>query len=1149
MPSSSSPTPIGGIACAADAAMDGYLSDVTANTRVHAYVDADGDGGEGEDSLAPTPVPIPSSANTVSPIPMEGASNASSAPATSVIGVSAINGGSAPMPAPSLTPKTTNNARKKMLATRKQQQQQQIRRSAGSRNRTNISVPSDNEVANVAAQPSPVPRQQRGNRTAANSSATSLVRKSISVQPTSTAGGSAVNPTTLSPGSAVHSRQHSANPRVAHPSMDVNSLDGSMSEQSKGGVGADRINEQDSIAAAVTNVTNVVTGTPTVEAVLAGAPLSSARKGKPILAPLPLPLPLPMDSEDRIVNHHRQHHHHHYDSDDGSMGYNADLASYQGNLDAEDELEEEEELGEEFEEEGLRIREEDDDGYEVDDEVPHFYSSGGRGGGMLAGINASSASAVKGSTMGRLRSLDEEDADMVIGGGQDYDEGIEEEYIDEELEYPPTEDEGLRYALRSNSPQNIPSNTPGTHHNHPLSSSKNKQAMATSIAEGDDEESYGVVGGMVSKKPSTAMDMPTSSTPSRAGTASSSVVGTPSSSTHGTSGAGSGGQKSKKKRGSKNPPASSALGSSVLGGEEIFGTPERERVLTADGVMNWDQYNPPHHSSHPLSAKSPGTSLKAGGSVHDSVAAASGSTSVVASSNGLDLGISGSSLQPKKMRNGGRTSSGNPDGVLRASNSKASLLGSSAPGPASITTSPTQGTAQATTGQSQGRKRGKRREKDSSTATVSSTTTTTAAPITAEKDKDGDVLEISCDSLEISGIPAGPKTHHSQLRTSGDRSAGGLSGLVDPVMVHAPLTAPSAVRSHLHTLSPGKKPSTALPANTLVTASVDILEDSTGTLPLDGDYGRDDGAGGGDRRESNAADEGSARSLMESEPFILEEHTGSVTRLRAPRKTSLLVSASLDGTVRIWSATDHQSRAVLDTAAFSASSGSSGAPSSTAGSGANGAAGGNERRVSLGTKASAADNTDMQGDADGTGLGGTRVKVVNLWCEENCESIWSACSDGSLRVWNGGEYKPLRWIKGHEEAITCMEGLDASSLSGGGGALSSTSAIVATGSVDRTIRMWDLRAKKTQVFVFRGHGDSVMTLKWCEGGRGLISGGKDKTIKIWDTRAGRYVLLLINCIKCYLILFRIQIECATQLRSILAQYIVSVFFQTRIARS
>jgi WD40 repeat protein len=86
-------------------------------------------------------------------------------------------------------------------------------------------------------------------------------------------------------------------------------------------------------------------------------------------------------------------------------------------------------------------------------------------------------------------------------------------------------------------------------------------------------------------------------------------------------------------------------------------------------------------------------------------------------------------------------------------------------------------------------------------------------------------------------------------------------------------------------------------------------------------------------------------------------------------------------------------------------------------------------------------------------------------------------------------------LKGHDDAITIMEGI------GDMGPQSSN--LVCTGSIDKSIRVWDGRAKKAQIFLFKGHADSILELRWGEGGRSVISASKDKTIRIWDTRAGR----------------------------------------------
>jgi WD40 repeat protein len=268
------------------------------------------------------------------------------------------------------------------------------------------------------------------------------------------------------------------------------------------------------------------------------------------------------------------------------------------------------------------------------------------------------------------------------------------------------------------------------------------------------------------------------------------------------------------------------------------------------------------------------------------------------------------------------------------------------------------------------------------------------------------------------------------------------------------------------------------------------------------------------------------RSILQTEPYVLDEHNGNITRLKIPKRTSsnLLLSSSTDGTIRFWASGEANSRMVLDVNSFNISSSLSIGkpdiqPMSTSGGDSR-----PERRISMGAKTGTpilAGNGDDELDSvrGGTAyippatavipihpLSAKGTKILHLWAEENCESVWASCNDNHVRVWNGNEGKPMRLLKGHEDIITCLEGLDPYTSSASGISSSNaftSSVLVATGSSDRTIRLWDLRAKKTQVFVFRGHGDNVLTVKWAESGRALISGGKDKTIRIWDTRAGR----------------------------------------------
>jgi len=204
---------------------------------------------------------------------------------------------------------------------------------------------------------------------------------------------------------------------------------------------------------------------------------------------------------------------------------------------------------------------------------------------------------------------------------------------------------------------------------------------------------------------------------------------------------------------------------------------------------------------------------------------------------------------------------------------------------------------------------------------------------------------------------------------------------------------------------------------------------------------------------------------------LLDEHTASVSKLRLVTSKNLLLSASLDGTVRVWSSEDGDtSRAVLDAASFTTKSSSI-------------------RRAGTGkkivSKVSCVPSTPKP------------LRVTGMWADDGCEYIWGGCSDGCVRVWSGCEGKPVRLMKGHGELVTCIEGAESVSSAMG------SPHITATGSVDRTVRVWDVRAKRSQACMFRGHSDSILSMKWVEGGRVVVSSSKDRTVKLWDIRTGR----------------------------------------------
>ena len=69
--------------------------------------------------------------------------------------------------------------------------------------------------------------------------------------------------------------------------------------------------------------------------------------------------------------------------------------------------------------------------------------------------------------------------------------------------------------------------------------------------------------------------------------------------------------------------------------------------------------------------------------------------------------------------------------------------------------------------------------------------------------------------------------------------------------------------------------------------------------------------------------------------------------------------------------------------------------------------------------------------------------------------------------------------------------------------------LIATGSEDRIIRIWDIAAKRIRQ-TFSGHKSEIYSLAFAPDGRYLISGSGDKSARVWDMETGgeRYTLAI-----------------------------------------
>jgi WD40 repeat protein len=58
--------------------------------------------------------------------------------------------------------------------------------------------------------------------------------------------------------------------------------------------------------------------------------------------------------------------------------------------------------------------------------------------------------------------------------------------------------------------------------------------------------------------------------------------------------------------------------------------------------------------------------------------------------------------------------------------------------------------------------------------------------------------------------------------------------------------------------------------------------------------------------------------------------------------------------------------------------------------------------------------------------------------------------------------------------------------------------MIATGSNDKTVKLWNLNGKELQTFT--GHTDSVKSVAFSLDGKMIATGSSDKTIKIWEVK-------------------------------------------------
>ncbi len=259
-------------------------------------------------------------------------------------------------------------------------------------------------------------------------------------------------------------------------------------------------------------------------------------------------------------------------------------------------------------------------------------------------------------------------------------------------------------------------------------------------------------------------------------------------------------------------------------------------------------------------------------------------------------------------------------------------------------------------------------------------------------------------------------------------------------------------------------------------------------------------------------------SVTGRELFTLTGHTGWVENIAISPDGKSLASASLDGTVKIWSLEPGQEVV------------------SMAGSGIRSAYSPNGKWLAQETADGDLQLWNAQSGEKGLSLRGNGTAIYGFAFNPDGTRIVAGGVDKTAKVWNVATGELLLTLTGHENIIRdvaysrdgtriatagfdntariwdAASGQELLKLAGHQGlvtgvAFNAGSSRLATASVDQTAKIWDARTGKL-LFTLVGHQGAIPDITYSADGTLLATGSFDKTVRIWDAATGKELQVL-----------------------------------------
>ncbi|WP_434685150.1 nSTAND1 domain-containing NTPase [Pseudanabaena minima] len=113
---------------------------------------------------------------------------------------------------------------------------------------------------------------------------------------------------------------------------------------------------------------------------------------------------------------------------------------------------------------------------------------------------------------------------------------------------------------------------------------------------------------------------------------------------------------------------------------------------------------------------------------------------------------------------------------------------------------------------------------------------------------------------------------------------------------------------------------------------------------------------------------------------------------------------------------------------------------------------------------------------------GHNESVNSIVFSPDGKTIATGSGDKTVKLWNL-EGKEIQTLTGHNESVNSI-------------AFSPDGKTIATGSGDKTVKLWNLEGKELQTF--KGHSEEVYSVAFSPDGKTIATGSGDKTVKLWN---------------------------------------------------